>query len=156
VFRRSYDRIYIESGQFEYKPLKNTEKCNLGNIFQDEILKTLGLENRKKGRDTIIANTEVDVKWTSSSSDLRPTAWRIPPECFHSICLLASSSDYFASWNLGIIRCDPKILKGENRDKKKYFNPLGKKSIIWIAENQKMPENRFLGLAYPSCRCSAA
>lgn len=150
VFRKSYDRMYAESEIFEYGCLKNTEKSELGNIFQKEMLLQLKLEDRKKGRDTLIAGQEVDLKWTSSKecNVQIPFGWRIPPESHEGdILLLASSNDGLSVCHLGILRCSLKFLcKSQNRDGKKTLNALGRKSIFWIVKNKIMPTNKFLEL----------
>lgn len=150
VFRKSYDRIYAASEIFEYGNLKNTEKSELGNIFQKEMLLRLELEDRIKGRDTIVAGHEVDLKWTSSKApNVRlPFGWRIPPESHEGgLLLLASSNDSLSVCHLGVLRCRPELLgSSQNRDRKKTLNAHGRKSIFWFVKNGPMPPNKFLEL----------
>jgi hypothetical protein len=145
TLRRALDEVIdgMRTGRWSVDSLEKTEKTYLGTKV--EILFKFDFELLEGERlDIRIEGVEVDIKCTV----LRD--WMIPQEAVGALCLLVRIDDQRSRFWIGVVRCDPKLLrKGLNRDHKTSLSADGKKSIHWLVEAGKLPENFLASLDEP-------
>jgi hypothetical protein len=133
VIRNTLDQIYDgqRTGRWDYDQLNKTEKTHVGTLIQINLQKELDLADGAD-LDYQIGGVEVDCKWSRSLYD-----WEIPREMYirgPRIALVIWGSDYTSRWTAGLIRIDDRVLKpmGNQGDRKRRLNELGKSQILWL------------------------
>lgn len=142
TLRQALDEVIdgARTGRFAVDQLEKTEKTYIGTKV--EILLRYAFEwPRGVKLDNLIAGVEVDTKFSLTGQ------WMIPREARGEICLLASADDRKATFNVGLLRMTPDVLRaGTNQDGKTSVSSDGKKSIRWICFQSPMAANFLLNL----------
>lgn len=140
VIRKSIDEVIAGryTGRFSIDQIDKTEKTYIGTKVQHVLQYTLELPYGEK-MDTVIDGIEVDIKFTIGNN------WTIPSEALGHLCLLISAQDDKSIFQVGLIRITNDVLNGgENRDKKKTLNKVGRESIAWLVKDGQFPSNVLL------------
>jgi hypothetical protein len=147
AIREAFDQAYDgqRTGRWDYSQLMKTEKTHIGTLveiwLQRELLLTDGAD-----LDFQIAGHDVDAKWSRNLYD-----WEIPLEMYTTtdqIALLLWGNEYTVRWAAGLLRIQERLLKpaGNQRDRKRHLNDVGKDSILWLYDNKPMIANTLLQL----------
>ncbi|GJM78287.1 hypothetical protein HMSSN139_07830 [Paenibacillus sp. HMSSN-139] len=97
--------------------------------------------------DTIIADIEVDIKFTIGQT------WTIPSEALGELCLLVTADDNKSTFQVGLLRTTDDVLNpGRNRDGKRGVSAAGKKKILWLVPNGELPKNVLLSIPPETAR----
>ena len=136
VLRDVIDSIIktAKTGRRFYSDLQNSEKTYVGTAVEIELRAALGLP-RGTLLDLNVNGREVDVKFSGSRS------WMIPPEAVDHPCVLISANDVTARVSLGVIVARMEYLGALNRDQKRGILAAGRKSVMWLFEDEPYPSN---------------
>ncbi|WP_059173227.1 NaeI family type II restriction endonuclease [Bacillus sp. FJAT-27445] len=140
TIRKSIDEVISGryTGRFSIDQIDKTEKTYIGTKVQHTLQHNLNLTYGNR-MDALIAGIEVDIKFTIGSN------WTIPSEAMGHLCLLISALDNKSLFQVGLIRITPDVLNGgENRDRKKTINKIGRENIIWLIKDGELPSNVLL------------
>ncbi len=134
------------TGRFSIDQIDKTEKTYIGTKVQHMIQHYLSIPYGNK-LDTIIADIEVDIKFTIGQT------WTIPGEALGEICLLVTADDNKSTFQVGLLRTTDDVLNpGRNRDGKRGVSAAGKKKILWLVPNGKLPKNVLLSIPPETAR----
>lgn len=126
------------TNRYSIDELEKTEKTYIGTKVEIVFRDTFGLSKGKK-LDLSIQGKEVDVKNTIGNN------WTIPSEAINEICILLQENDNKSTFVFGLIICRDRVLNaGKNRDGKRTISKEGKKEILWLIKDGKLPKNFFL------------
>ena len=140
LLRQALDEVIDmrRTRRFSIDELEKTEKTYIGTKVEILLRSYFSLE---KGRllDLLIAGIEVDVKNTVGST------WMIPREAINHICILLQPNDDQSAFNVGLIICrDRALTAGSNQDSKRSVSAAGKREILWLIYDGRLPKNFFL------------
>jgi hypothetical protein len=144
AIRRSFDEVFDgqRTGRYCLDQLTKVEKTYIGTKVEIIVQDEFGL-SRGNRMDFLVADQEVDAKWTMKSG-----AWMIPTEAVGEICLCLTADDNRSVFSVGMIRPDDLLLgSAKNKDGKRRFNDLGNQSMTWLVESGQLPENVLLHLS---------
>jgi hypothetical protein len=140
--RKALDEVIdgARTGRYRYDELEPQEKTYVGTRI--EIVVRTELDLAPEGKlDTVIEGRPVDFKWSASEN------WMIPREAVGEICLLLCGDEVKETFSVGLVRCDPPLLRqGKNQDKKTSLSAAGKKEIRWLVRSGTLPVNFLAGL----------
>lgn len=142
ALRKSFDEVIdgARTGRYMIEELEKTEKTYIGTKVEIVLRDELELE-RGQILDNLISGIEVDTKFSLSGG------WMIPREAVDKICLLVTGNDNSGKYSVGIIRASlGNLTKKGNQDGKRSVSADGKKSIVWLVQNEPMPRNFLLDL----------
>ncbi len=120
--------------------LDNVEKTFVGLKVEHFFRDFIGLP--KGTRDLVVDGVDVDIKHSFSQ------AWMIPKETYRNAdpCLLFATASEGGTCSLGLIRARDEYLNAPNRDLKRGVGALGKRNILWLIQDERLPESRWLGI----------
>jgi len=136
MLRQCVDDVIMtpKTGRRSYDELEKTEKTYIGTRVEIELRAMLRLPKGKL--DTVILETDVDIKNTMGSN------WMIPTEAVDHPCILVAADEVRAVCYLGLIVARPEYLTlGQNKDSKKSVSALGFANILWLLLDQPYPPN---------------
>lgn len=134
------------TGRFSIDQIDKTEKTYIGTKVQHMIQHYLNIPYGNK-LDTIIADIEVDIKFTIGQT------WTIPSEALGEICLLVTANDKKSIFHVGLLRTSDDVLNpGKNRDGKRGISAAGKKKILWLVQNGELAKNVLLSIPSETTR----
>ena len=92
-------------------------------------------------RDLRVDGLDLDIKNTVG------TTWMIPPETYRQeeACLLIASASVRNTCSLGIMIARDRYLTKPNRDKKRGVSKEGRRNILWLVDQEPLPESRWVG-----------
>lgn len=128
---RAVDEVVdpVRSARWQISDLDQPEKTVIGIRVENILRMELELERAEK-LDMVVAGENVDVKFTIYSN------WQIPPEAVGEICLVTRFRESDHSACAGLIRASADVLNpGNNRDKKRGLNQLGRERIRWLIKD---------------------
>lgn len=140
AIRQAIDEVIAGryTGRYSIQQIDKTEKTYIGTKVQHMLQHHLNLPYGKK-LDTIIADVEVDIKFTIGKN------WTIPIEAVGEICLLVSAQDDKSIFQVGLLRTSDDVLnQGKNRDGKRTINHFGRYRILWLIKDGLLPQNILL------------
>jgi hypothetical protein len=136
MLRQCVDDVIMtpKTGRRSYDELEKTEKTYIGTRVEIELRAMLQLPKGKL--DTVILETDVDIKNTMGSN------WMIPTEAIDNPCILVAADEVRAVCYLGLFVAHPDYLTlGQNKDSKKTVSALGFANILWLLLDQPYPPN---------------
>jgi hypothetical protein len=142
ALRKAFDEVIDgpRTGRYDIEQLEKTEKTYIGTKVEIILRAELQLR-RGKVLDNLIADHEVDTKFSLSSS------WMIPKEAVGQLCLLIGGNDALGKFQLGLLRTSVGVLTAKgNQDSKKTVSAEGKKAIRWLVNSGSIPSNFLLDL----------
>lgn len=142
--RKAFDEVIDgpRTGRFRIEQLEKTEKTYIGTKVEIVLRAELELE-RGLILDNLICGHEVDTKFSISGS------WMIPREAVGQICLLVAGNDNTGRFITGLLRMTDDVLtQGANQDGKRTVSAVGRRHIVWLADDSPMPRNFLLHLPH--------
>jgi hypothetical protein len=138
VVRRAIDEVIDggRTGRYSVDQLAKTEKTYIGTKIEHLVLNEFEIP-RGDRLDALVADQEVDIKWSLSSQ------WEIPLEAVNELCLLIGASEQRNEFHVGIARCVPEHLGAPNRDQKRKLTPARGSGIHWLVPTCHLPPNFF-------------
>lgn len=117
------------------------EKTYIGTKVEIVVQDAFGLERGGlHGMDYLVAGEQVDCKWSMTKG-----TWMFPKEAIGEICLVIWADDKSSVFSVGLVRATADHMKtGANQDGKKTLSKEGLTSIVWLADNESLPENLLL------------
>lgn len=143
AIRQSFDEVFDgqRTGRYHLGQLSKVEKAYIGTKVEIVVEAEFGLQ-RGHRMDYLIANEEVDAKWS-----MRSGGWMIPTEALGELCLCLTADDINGVFSVGLIRATEDRLTGSrNKDSKGRLSPEAQASIAWLAHEAPLPENLLLHL----------
>ncbi len=142
VIRETIDQLLDgrRTGRWDYSELYKTEKTHLGTLLEINLQRRFAFADGDV-TDFKIADIDVDCKYSKTIG-----GWELGPEMINQYLLVIWASDIKSEWRAGVVKAAPQYLsEGENRDKKKHLNAVGRGKITWLwPENGKLPPNQLL------------
>jgi hypothetical protein len=142
ALRQAFDEVIDgpRTGRYRIEQLEKTEKTYIGTKVEIVLRAELELE-RGVTLDNLICGSEVDTKFSLSGG------WMIPREAVGEICLLVSGNDNAGTFNVGLLRTVPAVLRrGTNQDGKNSVSAASKAQIVWLLRNEALPRNFLLDI----------
>ncbi|MEU7509843.1 NaeI family type II restriction endonuclease [Streptomyces lavendulae] len=146
ALRRALDSVLDggRTGRFDVATLGPTEKIYIGARIEQELLHEWGAQPGQEA-DLRLGGQDVSLKVTMGRT------WTFSPEELGTLCLLVSADDQRSRWNLGLIRvqAEDMVRAPGNRDRKRTLSAAGRKSVTWLYQEARLPENTLLHLPAP-------
>jgi hypothetical protein len=144
VLRDTLDQLYDgqRTGRYRCDQLHKTEKTHCGTLVEINLHREFNFQDGVT-QDYRIAGIDVDCKYSQKLGN-----WMIPPEAHGHLCLVVWAEDTKTPvWSMGLVRITVGSLNiGANRDAKATLSKDGKKSIVWLFQNEPLPPNVLLQL----------
>jgi hypothetical protein len=128
------------TGRYDWAELSRSERLYLG-AKVETMLQTAWHADGGRDAGFSVAGTDVAMLFSTSGR------WVIARESIGRVCLLVVADDARSSWSAGLVHITDELLSvGSNRDGKRALTNLGRRSIRWIFEDTRLPENVLLHL----------
>ncbi|MGC5361816.1 NaeI family type II restriction endonuclease [Streptomyces sp. DT24] len=144
VLRDTIDQLLNgeATGRYDWKTLFKTEKTHAGTIVEINLQREFKFADGAH-MDYQISGVDVDCKYSQQFG-----GWMIPPEAMGHLCLLVWADDYKSKWSAGLLRIKREWLnQGNNRDLKLTVKAEHRNKILWISNQQDLPENTLLHMS---------
>jgi hypothetical protein len=137
AIRQSIDEVLDgpRTGRWDFLQLEKTEKTYVGTKVEIVVRAALELEAGPK-LDLEIEGHDIDIKWAMNSQ------WQIPREAVGQLCLCIGGRDQLRAFEVGVIRCDEKVLnRGSNQDGKRTISAAGRAGMRILVPPAPLPPN---------------
>ena len=143
VIRRAIDEVLsLGEKRFSIEQLDSPEKTYIGTRVEMLVRDALDV-GRGAHADALIAEHEVDIKWSKSSS------WMIGPENLGTVCLGIGTTKDNTKFSVGLFVPHRDLIRpGSNRDQKlSLSSEFYDKRVEWMVMRAETPANFFAALA---------